>query len=433
VKEERVAVVFAEQKQHGPWRVLATVSTTAAIIALVLIVALLVGRVDAVVIEPFSVPPSLEAVGYTPDVVASRVLDRAMEIRGAAITVRQARLFDASWAAPDLIVPSAGISVQSGARLIRQALGLRQIRIAGEIVEEPSSYDLRLRVIGGPPVYTARIAKDLNGLADELARSAESVLFHVDPFTLAVARWRTEPERALEIVRHCLSALPRDDDPWALNLWGLLLRQQGDADAAMVRFAEAARLKPDWWVPHHNWGAAALSRGDSRGALRHFARALELGGRSSAALLGDYALALDELGQTGQGIRFLQRANDLDPYNELVAARLVTSLTKVGQHARTSGACERALLWQPRNAFLWEACADAATARQDYRAASNLYLGAAELRPIGAAFCLRWAAALAASGDSRGARTQYMNVLQIEPENETATAELRKLTGLELE
>ncbi|RMH42536.1 MAG: tetratricopeptide repeat protein [Deltaproteobacteria bacterium] len=224
--------------------------------------------------------------------------------------------------------------------------------------------------------------------------------------------------------------------PTAYNGLGLVARQRGDLRTAAFYFGRAIELNDDFAEAHSNLGAIALEQGDPIGAEEHFRAALAIdpGYREArhnlarALLLrGDYAGARAQLMK-------LTSADDqyADGWAELALVELA-----LGHRAAADRAIRTALALDPAHATALRARADLARAGGDYAAAladygaaiaargefadalvgrgvTYLLVGrradalrdlerAVRLAPNDAAARFAYGAALADSGDDRGA------------------------------
>jgi hypothetical protein len=110
----------------------------------------------AIVVEPISVPKKLaDENGYTPDVVARQLRDDIRHIIEAEKTKMRMPELALQRDAPDVVVPSAGLSVTTIANSIQTFLSSERRRnVSGEITARENQLFLRLR-LNGRDFYTS--------------------------------------------------------------------------------------------------------------------------------------------------------------------------------------------------------------------------------------------------------------------------------------
>ena len=101
-------------------------------------------RRNTVFLDPIDVPRALAARGYSPAVVAERLLDALLAMQRRAPTLKELRGVDASAALVDLQVPER-FSLQAIVRSIHRLLRIPEVHLGGEITREGNDYELTLR------------------------------------------------------------------------------------------------------------------------------------------------------------------------------------------------------------------------------------------------------------------------------------------------
>jgi hypothetical protein len=101
-------------------------------------------RRHTIFLDPIDVPRALDARGYSPVVVAERLLDALSAMQHRAPTLKELRGVESGAAPVDLQVPGR-FSLQAMVRYIRRLLRTPEPHIGGEITCEGESYELTLR------------------------------------------------------------------------------------------------------------------------------------------------------------------------------------------------------------------------------------------------------------------------------------------------
>jgi len=306
-------------------------SATTSIFLIVFLAALLVAVGlelfrNTVNIEPIQVPKDLADKGYTPEVVAQRLGDKILEIRKDAQTLKTLRAEGRGQVVPDVSltalpekrlvdidVPGTGIPVRSLLRYIRDFLGIHEETIRGEITHEGKKLRLRLRVgsHGAVPDPPARSETELEDL---LHLGARGVIRAIDPYILAVYLLdrRSDREGAFDLIVHCLENDPKDDDAWAYNLWGDMLRGEGQYEEAIEKYEAAIRQKPDFPTAYSNWGQVLARQGAQEKAIDKFKRGIEIDPNHTGSYF-QWGDLLQREGNYAEAAKKYQKVVELDP------------------------------------------------------------------------------------------------------------------------
>lgn len=145
-----------------------------------------------------------------------------------------------------------------------------------------------------------------NGEFDRAARDYER-------FLLAV-------ETDSDVARACAASVPE-----ALYRLGQALGLAGEFNAAAARFEELSRLHPPRAEWFDAWGELERARGDSRAAIEHFTRALEIDADHHAARLHRALVLLDYPALRAQALADLREILVRDP-SHVRAREVLTAL-----------------------------------------------------------------------------------------------------------
>jgi tetratricopeptide (TPR) repeat protein len=323
-------------------------------------------RRNTVFLDPIDVPRSLFARGYSPAVVAERLLDALLTMQRKAPTLKELRGVDASAALVDLQVPGR-FSLQAIVRYVHRVLRIPEAHIGGEITREGDSYELTLRSRDQRSVTIVGVHRSAN-LGSLFAAGAEDVLRVVDPWILAHHYFAQEtrdqpPEftRTLATLEHMLQHAPAAERPWALNMKGICLMQQRQLPQAIDRFRDAAAAGPRLPFIHQNWANALDLMGRFDEARAHRVRALEIPART-ANLIANNAINASLLHRRDQALALARRALALAPDNSRAWSAWGYVLFGMHRLEQAATACERAtalgardMFWAPPLAMVYAA------------------------------------------------------------------------------
>jgi len=312
-------------------------------------------RRGTVFLDPIDVPRALASRGYSPAVVAERVLDALHAMQCQAPTLKDFRGSDPSAAPVDLQAPGR-VSLRAVARYIHRLLRTPETHIGGEITREAEGYELTLRSRDqhSVTVLGVRRSDDLKNL---VAMGAEDVLRVVDPWVLAhhyfAQESREQPpqfERTLATLEHMLRHAPAAERPWALNMQGICLMQQRELQPAIERFREAAAAGPKLPFIHQNWANALDLMGRFDEARAHRVRALEIPART-ANLVANSAVNASLLHRHDLALSLARRALAMGPRNSRAWSAWGHVLFGLHRLEQSAAACERAVSLGARGTF----------------------------------------------------------------------------------
>jgi len=140
-------------------------------------------RRNAVFLDPIDVPRALDTRGYSPVVVAERLLDALLAMQRKAPTLKELRGIESTAALVDLQVPGR-FSLQAIVRYIHRLVRIPESHVGGEITCEGESYELTLRRRDQRSVSIVGVHRNVD-IGNLLAAGAEDVLRLIDPWILA--------------------------------------------------------------------------------------------------------------------------------------------------------------------------------------------------------------------------------------------------------
>ena len=340
---------------------LAAILTIAASIVLIGALAALIYAIvrelrrNTVFLDPIDVPRNLASRGYSPAVVAERVLDAFLGLRRQAPAPQELRGAHSSVAPVDLHAPGR-FSLQATVRYIRRLLRIPETHIGGEITREAEGYELTMRSRDERSVAVLGVHRS-DDLKSLVAMGAEDVLRMVDPWILAhhyfAQENREEPPRfvrTLATLEHMLQHASATDRARALNMQGICLMQQRELGSAIERFREALAAGPQLPFIHQNWANALDLMGRFDEARAHRLRSLEIPARS-ANLIANNAVNASLLHRHDRALALARRALALGPRNARAWSAWGHVLFGLHRFEQAASACERALSLGSRGAL----------------------------------------------------------------------------------
>jgi len=248
---------------------------------------------QAVVIEPFEVPPSLANKGLTPKVIAAALLDELVKMQSSTRSAAEHRELSNAWSGKISVeIPETGLSLGEIAHFLQQRFGHDQ-RIEGDLVEiDPNQLMLTVR---GTRILPARFSGQVGNLHELLAQAGEYVFGQSQPglYTAYLAN-NNRSEEAIRFAQSEFVKASVDERPYLLNYWGVALNDVPSKEApaeALRLYRQALRMKPDYWVARHNAMVALYSMGREEEVVQEGLQMLKLaGGRPGRAPEDEYEL-----------------------------------------------------------------------------------------------------------------------------------------------
>ena len=272
-QHEREQVGYVRVQRITRWLILG------AIAALLLGIAALVRSASvgqALVVEPFKVPPVLAQAGVGGEVMATRVMDQIAKMQAQTLSMRPASTYSTNWGDDIKVsIPNTGATIGDVRRLLRGWFG-KETRISGEAVRLGDQWTVTARVTG----HTAVSATDPD-LEAATKTVAEGVFQQTQPFRYVIylnATGRNPEARAA--ARELALKGPEKERPWGLVVLANSMDPPefslAEREVAARRAAEAV---PDFPMPVGNYGGVLTGLGRWEEGLAAM--------RRSESLIGD--------------------------------------------------------------------------------------------------------------------------------------------------
>ncbi len=265
------STLIAKQAQLVGWQIateraaftLKLLTVVVGVVVAVVIAVLLVSasQYRGVTVQPFSVPPEMEARGLNGAAVATRVLDKLTAMQAGTNSIRAANTYANSWGdSVEVEIPQTGVSAGELWKFLRSWLG-EEVKITGELVRTDAGLQLTARAGGtaGAPIMGAEAE-----LEAMLTQAAEAIYRDTQPYRYAVYLARAERlDEALAAFERLAMTGDEVDRKWALAGWSLWLQLTGDFDASIRRAEQALEIDPAFGLAQANLAGVLSSVGDA--------------------------------------------------------------------------------------------------------------------------------------------------------------------------
>lgn len=237
-------------------------------------------RTEALVVQPFSVPPELVQRGLTGEVAATKLLDGLAELQAETLSNRASGSYANDWGDDVQVeIPQTGVSIGELQDFLRGWLG-KELSISGEIVRTATGYQLTTRT-------GTEAGKSFTGSAEELEKlikqGSEAVYESTQPERYAA--WlvgEKKRDEAIAVYRKLSISGERDRRAWALAEWSQLL---SDPTERLERARQALALNPNLPLAHISISTAQKALGHPEQELAADRRTVELlGGRHAEGI-----------------------------------------------------------------------------------------------------------------------------------------------------
>ena len=202
-------------------------------------------KASGMVMDPFSVPPTMDRQGLTGSVVAQQLLDKIAALERGTQSARASSSYENSWSdSKGVAIPYTGVSLGELRREAREWLGSEK-HLSGEVVQLPGG-KLAISFRNGPSAGRVEgIVADFNALLDQ---AALLVFQETQPYRYAI--WLSRQGGTTEQLRDLFTKLSRSDDPRE-RLWGLhgLATQVAANDAESIAIYRRAQESDPNFLP----------------------------------------------------------------------------------------------------------------------------------------------------------------------------------------
>lgn len=243
-------------------------------------------RTEALVVEPFEVPPALSQAGLGGQVMATRVMDKIAAMQEQTLSTRPASTYSTNWGDDiKVAVPDTGATIGDIRTLLRSWFG-KETRISGEVVREDNGWSVTGRVSG----HTAIVAKG-PAIDPLVSQIAEGIFHQTQPYRYVVyVGSHGRQAEAMAAARDLAMNGPEQERPWGLVALANSMNppDYGDVETLEAK-REAAAAVPDFPMPVSNYASNLDNLGRWEEALQFYRRAASLdAGKISDQFRGQY-------------------------------------------------------------------------------------------------------------------------------------------------
>lgn len=401
------------------------VSVNVFVLSTLVVVSVLIWKatfVDAVVVEPISLPKALEASGYSPNILSQRLLDQVREIGVAAKTTKQRAQIESDnqlSALAAIQLPTTAFSLKALVAALRELLGIHDKRIAGEVILTNHSgvnrYSLMLRMDTprGRRVRTVEAEE----IGEVLNLGARGVVEFFDPYVLAaylhsIEKW----EECGELAHRIALTEDRHTAKWANNLIGILMKREGRFDLAITFYRRALENDPLFHLPYLNMARALAEQEKFDEAIKQIEIADTLTPKNADILL-TWGLILIDQKKSDEAAKKYRAALHVDPTGEDIILGYAIALNRLNDVNGALEQCNLAIRLNRRNARAHFNCAVYYNNSQDYAQAVLMYQKAAELEPKVARTYRQLGEVQIRIKDYAGAIGNYRKAAALEPQD----------------
>ena len=215
---------------------------------------------DGLVIDAFTVPPSMADKGLTGQVIASKLLDRLAVLQSETQSSRAASSFSNDWTNDIKVeIPDTGVSLGQVVRFLHTTLG-HESHLSGEMYQTPAGAALTVRMDNDPGKTFTASSGDLDAL---IQRAALAVYARAQPYRYSVyLSLQNKVVESYNASKELVENGPASERVWGLVGMGNNLQSMGRFEEERRDLVLARRAAPDLLLP-----AIVLSNAD--GNLDH--------------------------------------------------------------------------------------------------------------------------------------------------------------------
>src|SRR3954468_21428051 len=240
------------------------------------------------IIEPFSVPSSMNERGLSGEVIASQMIDRLTRMTKSESS-RAVQSYANNWGDNIKVeIPETGVSIGEFRRFLKEWLG-HDIRISGEVYKTADGLAVTARTSGEEGATFAGKEADLDSLVQQ---AAEHVYEVTQPYRYANYLDRNYDPRGLEQriakATQIYRKLIAGDDPveraWAWNGLGTIeFNFHGDNRQASYYYRRAMATVPEFTISYYALASRNSPLGQEEQEYQNLKQASRLLHRSSVA------------------------------------------------------------------------------------------------------------------------------------------------------
>jgi tetratricopeptide (TPR) repeat protein len=202
---------------------------------------------DGLVIDAFTVPPSMADKGLTGQVVASKLLDRLAVLQSETQSSRAASSFSNDWTNDIKVeIPDTGVSLGQVVRFLHTTLG-HESHLSGEMYQTPTGAALTVRMDSDAGQTFNASSGDLDALIE---RAALAVYAHAQPYRYSVyLALQGKVAESYAVDKALVDNGPASERPWGLVGMANNLQSMGRFEEQRRDALLAHQANPDLVLP----------------------------------------------------------------------------------------------------------------------------------------------------------------------------------------
>ena len=406
-------------------------------------------RDQGVSFAPVQMPQELVDMGYTPRIVAQRLIDSSKSLKRIGTNIIENKNFIGinkpievnnrievtnttinlppmvhSLPEVDIVFPVVSISLNSATVYLRELVPWNYQTVNGEMLYHKldNLVSLRLR-IDGEQILDISGEFSATGMENLFAQSAYELIKQIRPNFLALYHYTNgQKEAAKEILNFIFSNYSVSTDyVAAINLKGIIHFEDKQFDEAFRAFNKAIEFDPNYTNTYNNWGYALALQGDLTGAIEQFKKAFEIN-PNNASTHNNWGGVLLLQGDLTGAIEQFKKAFEINPNNASTHNNWGGALASQGDFTGAIEQYKKAVDLNTNDAHTYINWGNALARLDDHTGAIEQYKKAIKLDPNDSSAYINWGYALARLGDHTGAIEQYKKAVNLNPNNVHALA-----------
>lgn len=384
-----------------------------------------------IIVHPIPVPAAVLNQGYTPDVLAARVVSQMRRINREAATLmpRPRILWQEEQA--DIQMPVQSISFKALIHYLKELLGIEEISVLIDVTGKDGEYIAQVSVQGGTYSGNQEAARsEPNEPMEEfIQKIAQSAMKASSPYIFATYKLtkanKADPSHSSEFTAACLilddliAKPPFHDDKWAYLAKGMACAMLGRYREAIQCNQRAIECDPAFPLPYINWGNMLQNIKEPEEAISKYQKAIELNPRLPLAY-SNWGHALHELNRYAEAIDKYQTAIKLDPLSAFTYDGWGMVLQSIERHEEAAEKHEKAVQLDSTNARYYIDWGMALQATGQLRAAVDKFEKALDLDPNNAHAFFQWGLALYDGNHFREAIAKFQKAIKCDPSHALA-------------
>lgn len=374
-------------------------------------------------ISAFHVPDFFEKDGYSGQVLANKIVDEVERIKLGAFSEKQAQVYvsSSSQASVDVEIMGIGISINTIAHLVGEALGVPSKTITGELTHEGEILKLTLRITGvRSKTFSQRINhKASNGEYEAMnlliTQVSEALLQNTDPILAAsYYLWvKQDFDKCIKAAKYAIKE-QSEDAIWAYDIWGKALEYQRHYEGAIDKYRRAIAIDDkNIWI-WDSWGGVLTAQGKYDQAIEKYKIALQID-RKNTWIWDNWATTLRAMGDNQGAIEKYQKALSFEPQNMRILREWASLLRSQGDYEGTIQKYQRILEIEPDNVPVLHSWASVLDSEGKDTLAIEKFKKILEIEPNNTRALEKWGKILLAKGNYQGAAAKYKQIWKIKP------------------